>query len=182
VAAPAAELGVRQHIMPDSADLSLEVGMRTGVATGASKSVAVTVIGLFTLLCGGGYAIFGGYLIFAVVGWFGRPDADPLKQMMAPLVFLAAPFLVGVGVLFVLLGVLVLLAALGVLGRKQWGRSLTFLVAVLAILLGLLWLSGVEDVLQDAIDLALGVTQVLYGILALVILSMKGTEFSKPRA
>jgi hypothetical protein len=53
---------------------------------------------------------------------------------------------------------------------------------VLAILLGLLWVSGVEDVLQDATDFALGVIQVLYGILALVILSMKRAEFSGPRA
>jgi hypothetical protein len=156
--------------------------MRTGVPTRASKSVAVTVLGLFTLLCGAGYAILGGYLILAVVGWFVRPDADPSKQMLAPLFLLAAPLLVGGGLLFLLLGILVLLAALGVLGRKPWGRILTFIVAVLAILLGLLWLSGVGDVLQDATDLILGVAQVLYGILALVILSTKRAAFSRPQA
>jgi hypothetical protein len=91
---------------------------------------------------------------------------------------LGAALLVVVGVLFLLLGLLVLLAALGILWRKQWGRILTFLVAALAILLGLLWLSGVQDVVQDATALALGVAQVLYGILALVVLGMNRADFS----
>lgn len=155
--------------------------MSTVAETGASKSVAVTVIGLIALLCGGGYVALGGCLILGAVGWFMHPDPDPWKQISAWF-GLGAVLTVVIGVLFLLLGFLVLLASLGVLWRKQWGLTLMFLVAVLAILLGLVWLSGVEDVLQDATDLALGITQVLYGILALVILSIKRTEFSRPLA
>jgi hypothetical protein len=143
--------------------------------------VAVTALGLITLLWGGGYAALGGRLILAGVGWFVQPDPDLWKHIGAWF-GLGAALLVVVGILLLLLGILVLLAALGVLWRKQWGLILTFLGALLAILLGLLWLSGVEDVLQDATDLALGITQVLYGILAFGILSMKRTEFTRPRA
>jgi hypothetical protein len=155
--------------------------MSTTVPTGASKSVAVTVIGLITLLCGGGYAALGGNFILGGAAWFVQPDPD-MGVVLGAWLTLGAAFLVVVGVLFLLFSSVVLLAALGVLWRKQWGRILTFIVAVLAILLGLLCLGGVQDVIQDATVLALGVAQVLYGILALVILSMKRADFSGPRA
>jgi hypothetical protein len=155
--------------------------MSTTVPVGPSKSVAVTVIGLITLLCGGGYAVLGGSFILGGAGWLVQPDPAMGPVLGTWLTFLAA-VLGMVGVLFLLFGVLVLLAALGVLWRKQWGRILTYIVAVLAILLGLLCLIGIQDVVHDAIVLALGVAQVLYGILAVVILSMKRADFSGPRA
>jgi len=155
--------------------------MHTAEPAGASKSVAVTIMGLITLLCGGGYAALGGQFILAGGGWFVQPDPNPWKQLGAWF-GLGAVLFIAVGIVFVLLGIALLLAGLGVLWRKQWGRILTSIVAVLAILLGLLWVSGVEDVLQDATDLAVGVIQVLYGILALVILSVKRAEFSGPGA
>jgi hypothetical protein len=155
--------------------------MSTIVAAGASKSVAVTVIGLITLLCGGGYAALGGNFLFGGASWLVRPDPN-IGPVLGVWLTLGAAVLVVVGILFLLLGILVLVAALGLLWRKHWGRILTFIVAVLAILLGLLWLSGVQDVVQDATDLALGGAQVFYGILALVILRMKRADFSGPRA
>ena len=167
--------------MSDSADLSLGASMTTAVPAGTSKSVAVTVMGLVTLLCGGCYATLGSRLILDGAAWFVQSDPDPWKQLGAWF-GLGAVLVIAVGIFFLLLAVPVLLAGLGVLWRKQWGRSLTSIVAVLAILLGLLWVSGVEDVLQDATDLAVGLIQILYGILALVILSLKRAEFSRPRA
>src|SRR5712671_2784636 len=119
--------------------------MSTIVPAGASKSVPVTVIGLITLLCGGGYAALGGNFILGGAGWFVQPD-PAMGPILGAWLTLGAALLIVVGVLFLLLGVLVLLAAVGVLWRKQWGRILTFIVAVLAILLGLLCLSGVQDV------------------------------------
>jgi hypothetical protein len=151
--------------------------MSTTVPAGANNSVAVTILGLITLLYGGGYAALGGSFVLGGVGWFARPDPNMGEVLGAWLTFLAAVLGV-VGVLFVVFGVLTLLAALGVLWRKQWGRILTFIVAVLAILLGLLWLLG----FPDATLLALGGTQILYGILAIVVLVMKHADFSGPVA
>jgi hypothetical protein len=145
---------------------------------GPSKSVTVTVIALLTLLCGGGYAALGGSLILAGMGWFEQPDPDPWKQIGA-LFGILPVLLVVIGVPFLVLGILVLLAALGVLRRRQWGRIVTIIAAVPVMLLGLLWLSGVQDVRWDTTELALGVAQVLYGILALVILIRKSAEFSR---
>jgi hypothetical protein len=89
------------------------------------------------------------------------------------------PFLLTViGVGFLLPAILGLHGGLGTLLRKQWGRSQTLILAVLAILLGLLWVCGSN---KDATDIVLGATQVLYGVLAFVILIRNGAEFSRPR-
>jgi hypothetical protein len=83
-----------------------------------------------------------------------------------------------IGVAFLLQGVLGMLAGLGVLWHKPWGRIMTFVVAVLAILWGLASL-GFYD--QGAIYIAFGAAQLLYGILAFVILIKSGAAFSRPR-
>jgi len=146
----------------------------------ASKNVAVTVLGLLTLLLGISYASLGGWMMMAGTGWFMEHDPDPGKQLGAWF-GLGAALIIVIGIPFAMLGIVVVLAALGVLLRKSWGRMLTFAVAGMAILLGLLWISGVEDVLQDSTDIAIGACQILFGILALVILITKGAEFSRPR-
>ena len=58
----------------------------------------------------------------------------------------------------------------------------TFLLAVLDILWGLLFVGGAfaGAFEQGATSLALGAAQLLYGILAFLILIQKGTEFSRP--
>ncbi len=78
-----------------------------------------------------------------------------------------------VGIAFLPLGILGLLAGLGVLLRKQWGRILAFVLATLAVLLGLIWFSGVENVIEDTTDVGLGAAQLLYGILAFLILMFR---------
>jgi hypothetical protein len=152
--------------------------MRDSHASGSEQECGCDSHGLDYPLCGGGYAALGGYLILAGAGWFVRPDPNSWDKFGAWF-GLGAVLVTAVGIFFVvLLAIPALLAGLGVLWRQQWARLLTSIVAVLAILLGLLWISGVEDVRQDVTDFALGVIQVLYGILALVILSMKRAEFS----
>jgi hypothetical protein len=157
-------------------DLFLGGGMSSIMPARASKNLAVTVIGLITLLCGVGYLALGGDLIYGGASWFVHPD-PAVGPILGTWLTLGASVLIVVGVLFLLLGAVVLLAAVGVLWRKQWGRILTFMVAVPAILLGLLCLSGVRDVVQDATVLAIAVTQILYGILALVVLSTERADF-----
>jgi hypothetical protein len=144
--------------------------------------LAVTVVGVLALLGGVGYLVLGGQLLVGVPGWFAQPARDPSKQAIAPLVVLVAPLLVLFGVLFWVLGALDLVAAFGVFRRKPWGRILTLVTAGLAVVFGLLWLSGVQDVTHDATDLAIGVVQILYALVAIVILTVKRGEFASPRA
>jgi hypothetical protein len=100
---------------------------------------------------------------------------QPGYEPWLPVLFLGRIVVIAIGVAFLPLGLAGLLGGLGALLRKQWGRILTFILAVLAILLGPLWAVGGD---QDATDIALGAAQVLYGILAFVILIRKGAEFS----
>jgi hypothetical protein len=51
-------------------------------------------------------------------------------------------------------------------------------VAVVAIPLGLLWVSGTDP---DASAIAIGAAQILYGILVFFILILNGAEFSRLR-
>jgi hypothetical protein len=101
-----------------------------------SKNVAVTILGAATLLAGGAYATCGAFLIVAGTGWLVRPE----NEAWLPALFLGQSIAIVIGVSFLPLGILGLLAGLGVLLRTQWGRILTFIFAALAVLLGLLWL------------------------------------------
>jgi hypothetical protein len=127
---------------------------------------------------GAAYAALAGGLIIAGADLLIRPTQEPVVRVFA-LGGIVPALIVALGIAFLLPGILALLAGLGVLLRKQWGRILTLIVAVLAILLGLLWGTGVQDAVQDLIDLAVAVVQILYGVMAFVILSTKGTEFSR---
>jgi hypothetical protein len=135
-----------------------------------SKSLAVTFLGLLTLLAGGAAAVFGGCQIFV---------------MLTSTSGVTAVFALLFGVPALLLGGFGLLAALGLLLRKPWGRILTFLLAGLTLLWGPLCLVAV---LTDgagnleAADVAAAAAPMLYGVLALVILLRNGAEFSRPGA
>jgi hypothetical protein len=148
--------------------------MSTEVPGRPRKSVAVTILGLSTLLLGGGYGAQGGQLILAGTSWFAQPE----QQQKAPLGPIGPAVLIVFGVAFLPLGLLGLLAGAGVLLRNQWGRILAFVLAVLAILLGLVWLGGGDG---NVTEIALGAAQVLYGILALAVLIRQREEFSRPR-
>jgi hypothetical protein len=149
--------------------------MSIAATAGPSKNVAVTVIGLITLLLGGSYAALGGLLIFAGADWLEHSSKEPMVQVIA-LGGIVPALLIVLGGAFLLPAILGLLGGSGVLLRQQWGRILTFILAVAAILLGLVW---VVD--QQAANIAVGAAQILYGILAFVILIINRAEFSRPR-
>jgi hypothetical protein len=154
----------------------------TALVAGPSKNVAVTVIGLITMLWGGVHAALGSGLILvgASLQRNLRPD-DPAGGF-APILWILEGLAIFLGVLFLLQGVLGMLAALGVLLHKQWGRILTFIMAGLAILWGLLSLSAYNsDATGNATLIAYGAFQLLYAILTFVILIKNGAEFSRPR-
>jgi hypothetical protein len=146
------------------------------MATRPTTHVVITIFAAITLFIGFAYAAFGGWLIVAGASLLADPPADPWKQM-AFLFGILPAFIVMIGLAFLPLGILGLLAGLGILLRRGWGRILTYILAASAALLGLVWLAGSDG---EAIDIALGAAQVLYGILAFVILITKSAEFSRP--
>jgi hypothetical protein len=143
-----------------------------------SKSVAVTVLGLLTLLLGCAYAAFGGSAIFAGTDWFVHGNKEPMADVIA-LGGIVPGFIIMFGIAFLPPGLLALCAGVGTLLRKQWGRILTYVVAVMAILLGLVWVIGSD---QDLTDIAVGAAQILYGVLAFCILTLNCAEFYRPAA
>jgi len=121
-----------------------------------------------------------GWLIFGGASWLAQSGEGPWQQIGGLFGILPGLFIV-VGIAFLPAGILGLLAGYGVLLRKEWGRILALILAVLAILLGLIWISGVEDIVQDAKVFVLGASQILYGVVAFLILLTKGDEFSRDR-
>ena len=142
-----------------------------------SKSVAVTVIGLSTLLLGGTYGAVGGWLIFAGADWFAHPSPYPWMQVIA-FGGIVPGLMILLGGAFLLPALIGLLAGLGVLLRKRWGLILALILAVMSMLLGLLWVAGSS---QEVSEIAVGVVQMLYGIVACVVLLTCRAEFSRPR-
>ena len=145
--------------------------MNTGASARQGSSVAVTVIGLLTVLVGGWWMVTG---IVVLAGWANMSAAE--AGGWGPLLQVLGIFLAFLGVALFLSGVPAVLAGMGVLGRKAWARVLAFVVAALAILWGLMYL-GNSDLTPGSI--ALGAGQVLYGVATMVVLAGAGAEFSR---
>ncbi len=152
--------------------------MRTAVPVERNKSIVVMVIGLLTILWGGTHlalsvcsSLPGDYWVEPVGGF-------------APVHWIAGvPYSSVVGVAFGLQGGLGMLAGSGILLRLQWGRILTFIVAIAAIL----WALDSADAYKHEGDnyqwkralIPFAAVQVLYGVLAFVILIKNGAAFTE---
>jgi hypothetical protein len=141
----------------------------------AGQNIPARFIGVMTLLLGGAYAIAGGRLL---LDW-----ADLLPVQTNPLlsrIIIARDitYLAPIGLLFLAFGIMALAASVGLFLRKPWGRALALVVAVLALAAGLCFhaLFPSVDGNRDAADGWLIAAQVLYGILALPILSFDRVE------
>jgi hypothetical protein len=143
--------------------------MSIATPAGPGRSVAVRVIGLITLLVGVAYAVLGGDALVVGTAAERRLENDPAGGL-GFLLQIVAGFVIVIGVAFLLQGLLGMLAGLGVLWYKPWGRVMTFILAVLAILWGLASLSFYD---RGVIYIAFGGAQILYGILAFAILNKK---------
>ena len=148
--------------------------MATTAAIESGRSIAVTATGLLTLLLGSPYAALGGWFIWVGASWAEQVGGDPWAPV-ATLFGLGPALIIALGVAFLPLALLGLAAGCGVLYRRRWGRTLTFTLAALALLLGLVWVGGGDG---DAIDLVLGGGQILYGVIGIVVLTRKAGEFS----
>jgi hypothetical protein len=142
----------------------------------------MTVIAWIGTLFGAIYFVLGGYLLFAgasdrVALLEGRPPTDvpelpgmnflPLKREID---LVSTATLMVLGVALQVQGGIALLAGLGALWRKPWALGLIFLFDLLAIGWGILWQVPL-----------LVVPQILYGILASILLFSSRAEFSFPR-
>jgi hypothetical protein len=155
--------------------------MSTTVLARPSKSVAVTVIGLITLLLGTTYAAFGAYLAIAgaeAAKQFVGGGGDEAAGGFGPILAIIFEMVAILGICLVIAGLPTMAAGLGVLLRQQWGRVLTFVVAGLVLLLGL---STFAISQRDAVVIGLGAVQVLYAVLVFVVLSQNGAEFARSR-
>ena len=144
------------------------------------KNIAMTLVGLMTLPCGVGYAVAGGRLILVWADWLPAGTGDLWDQIasMSPEYERNFALIPLFGMFFLVFGAMILLAALGLLRHKYWGRAMTFMVAVpaMAIPLGLSLLNINPPTGLDANSVLLVVAQVLYGTLAYATLSMNRGE------
>jgi hypothetical protein len=142
------------------------------------KSIAVTLIGLTTMLWGGAHIALGVFCYLPGDHWVGSAFG------FAPVHWIARDTYENhVDIAFRLQGILGMLAGWGVLLRLQQGRILTFIVAIVAIL----WALDSVDAYKHQNDdyqwktalIPFAAAQVLYGILAVVILIKNGAAFSE---
>ncbi|HKB06230.1 MAG TPA: hypothetical protein VKD90_28810 [Gemmataceae bacterium] len=146
--------------------------MSTAISTRPRRSVAVNFLGVVTLLLGLGYTFLGGVFLYSGSN-MARDIADDNDQGWGPLLALVAGFVLVVGVALVVPGVLGLVAGLLTVLRKPVGPILTYIFAGFAILWGLAFLAVNRE---GANLIAPGVAQILYGILAFVILIRSGVR------
>ncbi len=139
------------------------------------KRSALWVIIPFALVWGCWNALVGGYLILVWAGWL-EPQGNDLSLKIIVHFRDPIPFLALFGGLFLTLGILAFLSALGLFWSKPWGRVLTILVAVLAIYLGLRSLNCGPPIIEETDSVPLGVAQLVFGAVVFAILTFHRRE------
>lgn len=147
-------------------------------ATGPRKSILVTLMGLANLLLGGAYAYLGGSAIYAGVmaPANARANFGDEWALIATMFGIIPAILIVIGLAFLLFGVLMFLAGLGIIWRNEFARIVALILAVFVVLLGLVLAIGGN---RDAESIAIGAVQICYGILAFVALISRRVEFGR---
>jgi hypothetical protein len=144
----------------------------------SNKSIAVTLVGLITVLWG------GAHLALSVFCYLPGNNWSDSMWGFAPVHWIAvSSYEDSVVIIFGLQGILAILAGSGVLLRLQWGRILTFILVILAFL----WALDSVDAYTHQGDsyewkralIPFAAVQVLYGVLTIVILIKNGAAFSE---
>jgi hypothetical protein len=156
-------------------------GLRPGrAAPAANRSVAVTVIGLLTLLLAGAHAALGGWFLYLALGPAGR-DAASLPFVGSFLLILAV---LG-GITNLGMAVVTGTAGVGVLLRREWGRILALVLAgMTAIQAPALVVVPLKDSGPGKFPAAMlfpAAIPFLCAALAFLILIKKRAEFSPPQ-
>lgn len=116
--------------------------------SGAVTAVAVVnfTLGFLQLLCGGCVAFGGGALAgFASQMSQQDPDLDPQSaEMLERAAQIGGGLIIALGIAYLLLGVMLLVAGYGVMNRRSWGRVLTLVLGAIAGILAVLALASGE--------------------------------------
>lgn len=136
------------------------------------RSVAVTIGGAITVLDGLVYTVLGASLLLA-----GQAMATASAGGWEALLELLGGMLAIFGAVFVLQGMPMVVAGIAVLYRRRWGEVMTLVMAVIAVLWGVVALSAYAKGTGYVI---FGACQMVYAILAFVLLTKHGAEFQKP--
>jgi hypothetical protein len=152
----------------------------------ASKRDATIAVGCLTIAWGIRYVYLGIQLINS--GYESSIDKHFVSEGMAAFFELMRIRMIEFGIIFLLQGIFGFTAARGVLLGRQWGRILTFLVAILAIYWGWhridlhqsdLEFRGGHFQKEDIKLYAIGAFEILYGIFAFLALIIWRKEFSR---
>jgi hypothetical protein len=145
------------------------------------KNTAATAIGLITVFWGGAHIALGVFCPLPGDNWVVNTGLG-----FAPVRWIAGDtYDSNIGIAFAVQGILGVLAGAGILLRLQWGRILTFIVAIVAIL----WALDAIDAYKhqdnqyrwETALLPFAAAQVLYGVVAFVILIKNGVAFAEAR-
>jgi hypothetical protein len=155
-----------------------ELTMTTAFSAQSRRSVAVTLVGIITLILAGPYAALGSWLLYAA-------ESNDLSVRFIRLITM-----IPLGIVFLIKAVVMILAGLGVLRRRQWALVLTLCLAGLAIMIYLTALSNIAIIFTQpdfpiaglAFPIAIAVGQVLYALFAFIVLIKNGAEFSHGKA
>jgi hypothetical protein len=147
-------------------------------ASAQKKSILVTLLGLLNLALGGAYALLGGSALYAgiMAPANARANFGEDWALLATMFGIIPAILIVIGLAFLLFGVLMFLAGLGIIWRNEIARIVALILAVLVVLLGLLLAIGGN---RDAESIALGAVQIGYGILAIIALISRRAEFGR---
>lgn len=107
-------------------------GVGVPVRSGAVTAVAIVnfVLGGLSLLCGG-IVLLGGAALMGLVGKQGGAEEQAAAAALGGIALVIA-------VVMILLSLPTIIAGIGVINRRNWGRILTIVLGVLAGLLALL--------------------------------------------
>jgi hypothetical protein len=145
--------------------------------TVTNGSGAVTAAGVLTMIFGAVTAAQGTWAIFAGIGWLANAGNEPWWPVIT--FFGLLPIVaIMLGTSFLLFGVLALLAGLGVVRRRRWARTVTFVVAGLAALTGVATVAAYERSDPGSV-LVLGIVHLLYGAFAILVLVRSAQEFGR---
>jgi hypothetical protein len=116
--------------------------------SGAVTAVAIVnfVLGGLSILCGLFVALLGGFLASLTSGGGGVIDQaklDPSQKAALQQATAVSGLIIAVAIAVILVGVLRIVAGVGVIQRRQWGRILTLILGGLSAVLGILdFISG----------------------------------------
>src|SRR5437773_11016284 len=112
-------------------------------ATGPTRADSSHALGVLDLLGGCGYAALAAVVATQASspGHQGRGPWRPVASLFG----LSPALVIGFAVILASIALLGLLAGAGVLRGRAWGRVLTRVMAVLAMLFGLLWAWGSDS-------------------------------------